>query len=145
MTVTDTALKVKDASYRISGITKLSFWTIRPDRWPGVALLLIGLVAAVFGFMDRVPAAMSVETNNGAIEASTIAIWAGIAMVIIGALILLLSHEKYAVRIGTAEGEKNAVVSRKREYIAQIVDAVRSAFDLDKSRAPFTTPHEPGL
>jgi hypothetical protein len=32
------------------------------------------------------------------------------------------------VRISTAEGEKNAVVSNKKEYIAQIVNALDNAF-----------------
>ena len=136
VTVTDSALKVKSTSYKLSGITKLSFWTIRPERWPGALLLLIGLGAAVLGFLKMVPADMSLQTDNGVIGSNTLAIWVGIGLAIIGLLSLMLAHERYAVRIGTAEGEKNAVVSRKREYIAQIVDAVNSAFDMGASSPP---------
>jgi hypothetical protein len=139
VTVTDSALKVKNTSYSLNGITKLSFWTIRPDRWPGILLLLIGLTAAVLGFLNLVPADMNVQTDDGIVSGQTVALWVGIVLTVLGLLILLFARERYAVRIGTAEGEKNAVVSRKREYIAQIVDAVHSAFDLDPTSPPIMT------
>src|SRR5687768_13873007 len=107
VTVTDSTLKVRNTSYKLSGITKLSFWTIRPDRWPGVLLLLLGITAAVLGFLGMVPADMNLETDNGVIGANTLALWVGIAFAVTGLLILMLAHERYAVRIGTAEGEKN--------------------------------------
>ena len=50
----------------------------------------------------------------------------GVAL--LGLLILAIVRERYAVRIATAEGEKNAVVSDKKEYIAQIVNALDDAF-----------------
>ena len=142
VTVTDSALKVKNTSYDLNGITKLSFWTIRPDRWPAVLLLLLGLTAAVLGFLNILPAEMNVRSDQGVISGNTLALWIGIALAVLGMLILLLTRERYAVRIGTAEGEKNAVVSRKREYIAQIVDAVHSAFDLGPSSPPMMTTRE---
>ena len=53
----------------------------------------------------------------------------------LGLLIMIRMREKYAVRIFTAEGEKNVVVSQSREYISQIVDALNRAFlDLLKTR-----------
>lgn len=139
VTVTDTALKVRNTSYKLSGITKLSFWTIRPERWPGVLLILMGIAAAVLGYLGKVPADMSMRTDNGLIGANTLAIWVGVGLVVIGVLVLISGHVRYAVRIGTAEGEKNAVVSRKREYIAQIVDAIHSAFDLGASGSMMTS------
>lgn len=136
VTVTDSTLKVRNTSYRLNGITKLSFWTIRPDRWPGVVLMLLGLASAVLGYLRMVPAELNVTTNEGLLSSNTVALWVGVALAMAGLSILLLVRERYAVRIGTAEGEKNAVVSRKREYIAQIVDAIHSAFDLGSSPPP---------
>jgi hypothetical protein len=134
--VTDSTLKVKRHSYLLSGITKASFWTIRPDRWPAVLLILIGIIAAVCGYLGLIPAEVSMQSDSGPISGNTLALWIGIGLFLIGLLVLMLSRERYAVRIGTAEGEKNAIVSTKREYIAQIVDAVHTAFDLGKMNNP---------
>ena len=145
VTVTDSTLKVKNTSYKLSGITKLTLWTIRPDRWPGILLLLLGVTAMVLGFMSLLPAEMNLETDSGAVSSNTLAVWIGIGLTVIGILILASAHERYAVRIGTAEGEKNAVVSTKREYIAQIVDAINRAFDLGPTSPPLTTSRDPGI
>jgi hypothetical protein len=128
--VTESTLKVKNTSYRLNGITKLSLWTIRPDVAPGIILLLIGIAGIVAGYMDLLPASMNWKTETDIYSGNQLAIWIGTALGIIGILILALSRKRYAVRIATAEGEKNAVVSTKREYISQIVDAMNNAFDL---------------
>lgn len=128
--VTDSTFTVKNASYRLNGITKLAFWTIRPDRWPAVLLTLIGLISAVCGYMTLLPHAWIYEMNDQLISANAIALWAGVALFVLGILIMAMTREKYAVRIATAEGEKNAIVSSKRDYISQIVDAIHSAFDM---------------
>jgi hypothetical protein len=129
VTVTDSALKVKNTAYRLNGITKLCMWTIRPERWPGVLLLLLGVAAAVCGYLGLFPSSMNLELNNGVIGANTLGMWAGAGLALIGLLVLGLARERYAVRIQTAEGEKNAIVSYKKEYVAQIVDALHTAFD----------------
>jgi hypothetical protein len=60
---------------------------------------------------------------------------AGIIVFLTGLVIMLKLREKYAVRIATADGEKNVVVSASREYIKQIVDALNRAFlDLTTQR-----------
>ncbi len=134
--VTDSTLKIKKTSYKLAGITKAAFWTIRPDRWPGVLLMLLGIGAAVCGYLGLIPAEWSMQTESGLISGNMLALWTGIALFVLGILALVMSRERYAVRIGTAEGEKNALVSTKREYIAQIVDAVHTAFDLGHMNNP---------
>jgi hypothetical protein len=53
--------------------------------------------------------------------------WVGGFLVVLGSIALAVVREKYSVRIATAEGEKDAVVSTKKEYISQIVDAINNA------------------
>ncbi len=127
--VTDSAFKVRNTSYRLNGITKFSFWTIRPDRWPAILLLLVGLALAACGYLNIFPSENLGSAASG-IGMNLLALYVGLGMMLIGIIALLVSRERYAVRIGTAEGEKNAVVSTRREYIAQIVDALHSAFDM---------------
>lgn len=134
--VTDSTLKIKKHSYTMSGITKASFWTIRPDRWPGVLLMLLGIIAAVCGYMALIPASWSLQTDAGFMSGNMLAVWIGVALFVIGLLALIFTKERYAIRIGTAEGEKNALVSTKREYISQIVDAVHTAFDMGRTNNP---------
>jgi hypothetical protein len=134
--VTDSTLKIKSDSYLLNGITKASFWTIRPDRWPAVVLMLLGIIVAACGYLGLIPLDLSLRTDAGLIGGNTIALWTGIALFVLGIIVIAFTHEKYAVRIGTAEGEKNALVSSKREYVAQIVDAVHTAFDIGRSNNP---------
>jgi hypothetical protein len=44
-----------------------------------------------------------------------------ICLLLIGGALLIGKHDKYIVRISTASGERNALVSRDRDYIQQIV------------------------
>jgi hypothetical protein len=134
--VTDSTLKVKNTSYRLNGITKLSFWTIKPERWPGIVLVMLGLTAAVCGYLNVLPPDMSMQTDNGPVSGNTLALWIGLGLILVGIIAIVLTRERYAVRIGTAEGEKNAVVSTKKEYISQIVDAIHSAFDSSHNNPP---------
>jgi len=138
VTVTDSTLKVKNTAYRLSGITKLCMWTIRPERWPGILLLLLGIAAAVCGYLGLFPPSMNLNMDNGVIGANTLAMWGGVGIALIGLLAIGLARERYAVRIQTAEGEKNAVVSHKRDYVAQIVDALHTAFDVGYNQPTHT-------
>jgi hypothetical protein len=133
VTVTDSTLKVKNTAYKINGITRFTLWTIRPDRWPGVLLMLLGVAALLCGWLGLIPADMNMRTDDGVVSSNMLAIWIGAGLFLLGLLFLALTRERYAVRISTAEGDKNALVSNKREYVAQIVDALNKAFTFGPS------------
>ena len=139
VTVTDSTLRVKNTAYKINGITRFTLWTIRPDRWPGVLLMLLGVGALLCGWLGLIPADMSMRTEEGVVSSNVLAQWIGGALFLLGLLVLAVTKERYAVRIATAEGEKNAVVSHKREYVAQIVDALNRAFSFNTGPTYTTT------
>jgi len=135
VTVTDKALKVKHTDYQISGITKAVLSTIRPDRWPALLVILLGIAGIVCGYLQIIPE--EIDVNAEGLTNNQLAMIIGGALLVIGLIILALAKERYAVTIATAEGEKNAVVSHKREYIAQIVDALNRAFSFRTSHQVF--------
>jgi hypothetical protein len=98
-------------------------------------LLVVGFIVLVIGILSLIPASLipAMEINGEHVTANTVAMWAGGSVALIGILVLVIVRERYAVRIATAEGEKNAVVSEKKEYISQIVDALNEAFNLNRS------------
>ena len=139
ITVTDSTFQVNKTSYQLSGIIKHGFLIIRPERLPGMLLLVVGFIVLVIGIMSLVPASLipAMEINGEHVTANTVAMWAGGSIALIGILVLVIVRERYAVRIATAEGEKNAVVSEKKEYISQIVDALNEAFTLNRPQSVY--------
>lgn len=129
VTVTDTTLQVKNHAYRLNGVTKCGMMVLQPQRAPGIILLVIGLGLLVAGAMQGINPAWvpDMEISGNLFSANTLALWIGGALALIGLLVLGLMRQRYAVRIATAEGEKDAVVSDKKEYIHQIVDAINQA------------------
>jgi hypothetical protein len=129
VTVTDSTLQVKNQEYKLNGVTGCGLKVLQPQRAPAIVLLVIGIGLIVAGLMNAIdPAIIPDMTIAGyVVSANTLAVWIGAALALTGLLILGLTHERYAVRIATAEGERDAVVSRKKEYIRQIVDAINQA------------------
>ena len=131
--VTDSVLKVKHASYRLNGISKHGLLVMRPERFPGLLLLVVGFIVAVIGILNLIPPGIipDVKIENEVVTANVVAIWAGGGLAFIGLFILAITRERYAVRIATAEGEKNVIVSSQKEYISQIIKALNEAFSHD--------------
>ncbi len=126
VTVTDTKLKVKNHSYKLSGITKHALMTMRAKKLPFIIIMGLGLLLALMGlFVDF---AYAIDGGGDNISLNSIFLWTGLALLIAGTIGLAVNRVKYAVRIDTAEGEKNAVVSTKKAYITQIFEALNEAF-----------------
>lgn len=129
VTVTDSTLHVRKHDYKLDGIIKHGLYVMRPSRWPAIILVLLGLTLMVAGFADWIPAdAINEPVVSGeAIDINTLATIAGGVLALIGVIAIGLLRDRYAVRISTAEGEKNVVVSSRKDYIAQIVDALTTS------------------
>jgi hypothetical protein len=127
--VTDSELQVKNHHYKLNGITKCALMVRAPKRGVGIALILLGLGLLALGFLKAFSPGLfpDLQLENQAYSIDTAAMWVGGVLVVLGSIALAVVREKYSVRIATAEGEKDAVVSTKKEYVSQIVDAINNA------------------
>jgi hypothetical protein len=137
VTVTDSTLQVRSHEYKLSGVMKCGLMILQPRRAPGIILLLLGIGLIIAGVMKAFDPTMVPDVNiaGNLFTANTLAMWVGGALALIGLLVLGMVRERYAVRIQTAEGERDAVVSDKKEYIRQIVDAINQAVTYVRTEA----------
>jgi hypothetical protein len=137
VTVTDTTLQVKKQEYKLNGVTRCGVNVLQPKRAPGIVLLLLGIGLIVAGIMKAIDPMVvpDMELAGNLVSANTLAIWSGAVLSLIGVLLLGLVRERYAVRIATAEGEKDALVSDRKEYVNQIVDAINQAVTFVRTKS----------
>ena len=136
VTITDTLFMVRNMEYRLVGITKHGLHIVKPHRLPGYLLFILGAILLVCGMMNLWPSNVvpAMQFLERTISGSAIVIGAGAFLAVIGILIIGLLRERYAVRIATAEGEKDVIVSSQKEYVNQIVNALNRAFNFVRGR-----------
>jgi hypothetical protein len=128
--VTASTFKVHNKEYRLPGITRHGLSTLKPQRAPGLFLFIIGMLVVTLGAYQLMPPGY---VDNMLIMDRWVTVndWAvifGATLGLVGLLIAMLVKTKYAVRIATAEGENDVVVSKHREYVRQIIDGLNKAF-----------------
>ena len=130
VTVTESMFQVKKKWYHLSGITHHNFTILQPHRLPAVLLLVLGALMEVVGAANIVPAEWlpPVYVMNVLVTTNLVVMTVGVVFLLAGAIWMWSTKERYAVSITTAEGERNVVVSEKKEYITQIVHALNEAF-----------------
>ena len=128
VTVTSSFLKVKRSMYQLKGITNHGFLIIRPERLPAFISVLLGIMLIMVGTSQLIPEYMHIRVMSVEMTVNKAATGLGLSLFTIGSLALSFMRERYAIRIATAEGEKNVIVSRKKEYVKQILDALNHAF-----------------
>lgn len=130
VTVTSSTLKVHNREYLLPGITRHGLSTLKPQRAPGLLLFIIGMLIVVVGAYQLVPPGLvdNVYMMERWVTVNDWTIVAGALIALAGLLTAMLVKPKYAVRIATAEGENDVVVSKHREYIRQIIEGLNKAF-----------------
>ena len=123
--VTQLVLQTKNIEYRLKGITDFGMSIIKPQRLPGLLAVVAGVSLVLNAF--------NIFIANEFIQSFLIALTEAGKVLIGGCLILaglgyiLFVGKRYAVRIETAEGDKHVVISKSREYVDQILNAIRRA------------------
>jgi hypothetical protein len=105
--VTNSRLIVQNQTYAMSGITSVNFVEKKPNRLLPLALLIGGLL---------IPGVQH-ATEVGHY------IFFGVP----GALWLALQRSRYAIRIGSASGESQALDSKYKDFVNGVVNAINKA------------------
>lgn len=105
--VTNSRVLVDGKTYALSGITSVGLVEQKPNRLLPIALMVVGFLFA--------------KSNPNA------SIWHFMAVTMPFAIWLLVQRSKFVVQISSASGESKALVSRKREYVRGVVEAINGA------------------
>jgi hypothetical protein len=116
-------------AYLVDGILSARINLIRANTAGAIILLLVGIMAAVAGFLQLFSSVQidSLALGDWIITGNRLAILIGGFLALCGLIWLVASHNRYAVHITTAEGEKEPIVSTKKDYVSQIVAALNKA------------------
>ncbi len=110
ITITNARAVFGQKTYAMVNITSVMMGTIPANNGGGIALALFGLAVAVCG---------GSVGFGGAIV--------GIIIIVGGILMIVNSKESYTVKIGSAGGETDALVSKDESHIQEIVEALNDA------------------
>lgn len=132
VTVTNHRYVVKDTEYLLKGITNVRMYFIKARKSFPILLIILGLSLMISGLIE-IYSKVNIESiyiGSLILDSNAFAVDAGAIMLLIGSIWLSLIHKKYAVLITTAEGEKCTIISPKRDYIGQVVSALKKAINL---------------
>ena len=110
--ITNTRAIVGSTTYAMANITSVSPGRIPAKRAGSVWLIIVGVVTIVVGLIAQ---AWAIDIL-------------GIALFGAGIWLAIVAKPRYTVRIGSASGTVQAIVSTDQKYIQSIVNAVNEAF-----------------
>lgn len=127
--VTTQEFITRNATYLIRGIMEARMNQTKTSLIPSITLLVLGAIAFIAGYFQLLNHEEIVQFRVGEMDMTLnrIASLAGFIFIILGLIGLALRHKKYSVHIRTAEGEKDPLVSTKKDYVSQIVSAINTA------------------
>lgn len=126
--VTPSFLQIKGSHYYLRGITEFGLALLKPQRLPGLLITLIGLGIIAEKFLQFIPVSWyDALTIPYYYSYSSILLIIGIVITLIGITYMAVTRRRYALRIETAEGNKLVIISKSKQYVDQILTALRKA------------------
>jgi len=115
-------------SYAMANITSVAMWKRPANRTPGVVIAIVGLLITLCACC---PASFTLGSSDSDAAASGL-LFVGVGLLgllglVAGIVIAAIAKPSYVVRLGSASGETDALVSKDQEYIQKIVNAVNEA------------------
>ena len=138
VTVTDSTLRVRKHAYQLDRIYQHRISIFKPNRTPGLFFIGLGLINLTAGTADNSfqQSGFSLHFSSLDVGANAILITLGIFLMVSGIVFMIARREKYGMHIVTAYEEKDVLVSKRREYVATVEEALNKALVnmLDKER-----------
>lgn len=103
--VTQSRFVTQSKTYAMRNISSVHVFEIEKNRTHPIIMILVGAPFLFYG-------------DN---------FWIGLIIIALAILWLLSIKNEYAVRISTNAGEANSIISKDRNYIQKIVDALNEA------------------
>jgi len=121
-----------EKNYLIDGILNARSTLLKANPSGSILLMVLGLAGIAAGFLHYFSNLQVDNLHLGTLSLTPnrIAAILGAILFLSGLFWIMLSRNKYAVHITTAEGEKEPVVSVKKDYINQIVSAINKALNI---------------
>jgi hypothetical protein len=130
--VTTISFSTGKTTYRIDGILNAQMKLIKAHYGPALLMMLIGFAGIMAGALHLISdnVMQPISVSGIIITVNTLSIILGGLLLVAGVILLAVQHDKYSVHIVTAEGEKDPIVSEKKDYVGQIVSALEYALRL---------------
>ncbi len=133
VSVTKHTLKVKRHSYPLKDIAKPKLFVIRPTRLSGFLLLVMGAGLIMSSAVSPPALILGLETAGKYLTLNAMIVYLGVLFMSFGIFKTIFVQKRFALRIATMEGEKNAVVSTKRAYIIRIMNTLNTTLEANNS------------
>ena len=120
--ITPTRLIIGSSTYAMANISSIKTATGDPSRWAGIVMALFGLFFIGLGFV-----VMSLGGSVSVTVFAAIVFLMGIAVLGGGIAWAVLVKPTYHLRISSASGETDALMSKDKDYIAHVATALNEA------------------
>jgi hypothetical protein len=112
VTITKTHATIDGKTYTVSDINSVRVAKRPPSRNLPITLIAIGFMSGLAAFSGE----------SGFVYGSI-----AVMFLILGVLLFVSQHDRYAVQINLTSGKEDALLSRDREYVQRIVDTLNQA------------------
>ncbi len=127
--ITDRNFYTKDQTYLIEGITDVRLIRRPAATWPVILLFLLGVAGMLAGAYEMLANQTLTFTDSVyVVDTNTVALVTGIVFVLLSIVVFVMTRDRYAVGIRTAEGMRQPVKSKKKEYARHLVNLLQSAY-----------------
>jgi hypothetical protein len=139
VTITGYSLRVGKRLFPLEDLVRYGVARISPTRLPSILFMSLGAGIAALQYLRLIPETVYywipvARIAGYEVPQNILVFGTGALLFFVGAVSLIVVPTRYAVRITTNVGTMNVIVSRNRDYIERVVDAIGTALHI-RSRA----------